>query len=244
MRFLARLCVFLALLWATAAQAVSFVQVKTGSWGTLQTSVNAVFTSGVTAGNLVVIAIVSQDVTQALSVTDSSSDTATDSGLGNKNDSNLNNTAVIGFFTPTAGVTTFTIHIGTTGSNVGTWYLYEISGLSTASFDKAVEATGTGTAASSGATGTQTNSNDAAIQFFASYDTITPTTSGFTDDGVINPADGGHEALSSNASITTTATIGSSTQWITRAVPTKGTAVGGPTCPVTRTLTGDGFGQN
>ncbi len=204
----------------------SFVQVKTGSWGTLQTSVNAVFTSGVTAGNLVVIAIVSQDVTQALTVTDSSSDTATDSGLGNKNDSNLNNTAVIGFFAPTAGVTTFTIHIGSTGSNVGTWYLYEISGLSSASFDKVVEATGTGTAASSGATATLTNSNDAAIQFFASYDTITSTTSGFTDDGFINPGDGGHKVLSSNAALTTTATIASSTQWIAWAVTIKGTAAG------------------
>src|SRR5258706_10817685 len=224
MRFLARLCVFLALLWATAAQAVSFVQVKTGSWGTLQTTVSAVFTSGVTAGNLVVIAIVSQDTTQTLSVTDSSSDTATDSGLGNRNDSNLNNTAIVGFFTPTAGVTTFTIHIGSTGSNVGTWYLYEIGGLSSASFDKAVEATGTGTAASSGATATQTNSNDAAIQFFASYDTITPTTSGFTDDGFINPADGGHNVLSSNASITTTATIATYNQWIAWAVTIKGTS--------------------
>src|SRR5258706_9316647 len=202
----------------------SFVQVKTGSWGTLQTTVNAAFNSGIAAGSIVVIAVVSQDTSQALSVTDSAGDAATDSGLGNRNDSNLNNTAIIGFFAPTPGVTTFTIHIGSTGSNVGTWYLYEISGLSSASFDKAVEATGTGTAASSGATGTQTNSNDAAIQLFASYDTITPTTGGFTDDGFINPADAGHNVLSSNASITATATIASSTQWIAWAVTIKGSA--------------------
>src|SRR5258706_5298270 len=203
----------------------SFVQVKTGSWGTSQTSVNAVFNSGVTAGSCVVIAVVSQSA-GALTVTNSAGDAATDSGAGNISDGNLNNTVIVGFFTPTAGVTTFTIHIAG-GSSVGSWYLYEIGGLSSASFDKVAHATATGTAASSGATGTQTNSNDAAIQFFTSYDTITPTTSGFTDDGFINPADGGHNVLSSNASITTTAAIATSNQWIAWAVTIKGTSAGG-----------------
>src|SRR5260370_22221204 len=190
------------------------------------TSVNAVFNSGISAGSCVVLAIAVQSAS-AVTVTDSASDTVTDSGQGTINDGNSNFTLVVGFFTPTAGTTTWTIHIASTGSSVGNWYMYEIGGLSSTSFDKVVVAQGTSTALSSGASGTQTNSNDAAIEFFTAYDTITPTTSGFTNDGYLNPGDAGHNVLSSNASITTTATTPTSTQWIAWAVTIKGTAAGG-----------------
>src|SRR6266576_2238804 len=148
--------------------AAAFVQINKGDFTTSHASFSVSLSSGVTAGNFVVVAGSFSNSATSVVVSDGG-DTVTDSGKGTVNNAGAaHKTFVVAFFAPTAGTTTFTAtYSGGTSPTFGDLFVWEISGLSSPVFDKVAEAAGTGASYDSGSTGTLSSATEAAIAYLA-----------------------------------------------------------------------------
>lgn len=246
-RLLRLTCLISVLLGATNAEAVIAVrQFKTA--GGAGAATRAVTVTATLAGSVVACGASSDSnggTVTSITFTDGSSDTPTNSSKGTIV-GNVGSSAMAAFFTVTTGVTTFTAHFSATPGSFTEIVCWEITGMTTPSFDKAVEAGGTtGTAMSSGATGTLASSTEIGLGYLISNVGAAANSqgTGWTPDGAsgngltTNGNFSEHIVTSTTASITATATQGSGAfdAWaITLKVP------GAVTCLANRSLLGVG----
>lgn len=148
--------------------AISFVQINKNDFTVSSATFALSFSSGTTAGSIIVVAGSFDNTTTGVTLSNGHSDTVTDSGKGLVNDTVSNiRTFVKAFFTPTTGTTTITATYSGTNPTFGDLFIWEIAGLTSAAFDKVAEANATGGTSSSGSTGTLSSSAEAAIAFGA-----------------------------------------------------------------------------
>lgn len=162
--------------------------------------------SAIAAGTVIVAAggFATPFGTGNFTLVDSASDAVTDSGLGFIADPGSGFlTWCKGFLTASTGVTSVTVHWGS-GPNYGDMYVWAITGLSSATFDKAVQGTGSTSPAVSPSTGTLSSANEAAVGYANTSGTFGGTPgSGWTDDGVTSSTGsaGEHQVTSSTTAI-------------------------------------------
>ncbi len=184
--------------------AISFLQFAIGNNGSGGTA-SATFTNPIAAGSIIAVATVA-DNGATFSFSDGKGDTATDCGQGAMNNGPVGTTVrVVAFLSATAGAQTVTVTTSGTFCEVAIW---EIAGLTSAIFDKAVFTNNLGTSTpTSGSTGTLSSSNEAAIGYGVGNGNFTAAGSGWTGDSV--PTSFGnvteHQIVSSNAAIAATA---------------------------------------
>ena len=171
------------------------------------------FGSPTTAGSVIACALNWQNSASFVSLTDSASDTSTDSGTGSTSDLNSGLVSIKAILAATAGVTTVTATFSV--STASRMHCYEIGGLSAKVFDK-VPAVLTGQSTvpvSTNASTTLTSANEFALAYCSQYsNNFTAVGGGFTSDGASTIATPNirtialHDIVSATTSLTATCT--------------------------------------
>jgi hypothetical protein len=200
--------------------AATFVQAAKNGVATAA-SITGTLGASTTAGNFVVVAGMFARAATGVTVTNNSNPgdavtivaaTFDDTGSGTK-------TFVQAVFAPTAGSTAFKATFSGTTPTFSSIFVWEFSGLTSPTFDKAVHAVGTAATADSGTSGTLTSADEAAIGFFCSNGTGgTAAGSGWSivaGDGIeaSNATFGEHRVVAATTAINATAT-GASGSWV------------------------------
>lgn len=169
--------------------------------------------SPTTAGSVIVVMANWVGGTGTWAFTDSAGDTPTDYGNGLNSDGNASLGSIEAFLSPTTGVTSVTI---TLGASVAThMQVYEVAGLTSKVFDAhpAGVINTTTTSLIAGPTGTLSSSCEFGLVYFTAYGALSAVGGGFTPDVTNNTTvfnlSIGHDVVSSNASLTPTATVAS-----------------------------------
>lgn len=206
--------------------AASFVQISNGGFSTSSASLAVSFSSNVTVGNFVIVAGAFDAAATSVTVTiDGSGGSATDSGVGIINDGSSGlKSFVQAFFVPTGTSKTVTATYSGTNPGFGDLYIWEVSGLSNATFDKVAQASAG--AADSGSTGVLSSATEAAVGYGCTSGGFSAPGIGWTTgqgstvgtnagDGVssFTGSIGEHRVLSATTAINGTATGAVGTMW-------------------------------
>jgi hypothetical protein len=228
--------------------AASFIQINKKDFTSSSASLAVSFSSGTTAGSIILV--VGAFDLNTTSVTLSGGGTVTDSGKGI-----VTTTAGTGcksfikaFFSPTAGTTTITATYSGTNPTFGDLYIYEIGGLTNATFDKVVQASGNSATPSSGSTGTLSSATEAAIAYGCTGANFTTAGSGWsTGQGSTVGTNGGdglstigsigeHQVISATTAISGTATGSGSISFDMWCATVMSSAAAGSQPPFTQVL--------
>lgn len=154
--------------------ALSFVQITKGDFTSSSASFARTFSSGTSAGSIIVAAGSFANNATGVTVSDNNTDAVTDSGLG------VVDIAGVGarifckaFLTATTGTTTVTATFTGGTPGFGDLYIWEIAGFTAPAFDKFVSAAGSALLVDSGSTGTLSSATEAAIAFGCTAGVIT-----------------------------------------------------------------------
>jgi hypothetical protein len=188
--------------------------------GGSNTTVTCTLPVAVAAGDVVIVAAFGgggAGTPASLTISDSSGDTYTDSGLGLVALGWFTGAYRVGMFlTPTVGVTNFTMTIPVANEFIEI-FAWKVSGFTgTPTKDKVVSASGNGATADSGSSGTLTDAAEAAIGYVLAENGSNSAGSGWTiggtniNDGISNLGDlGEHRITSATTAINATAAINS-----------------------------------
>jgi len=144
--------------------APSFVQINKGDFTSARGSFSVSLSSGTTSGNFVAVAGSFDRVATSVTVSNGG-DAVTDSGLGTNDNTSVGKSFIVAFLNCVVGRTTFTATYSGTNPTFGDLYVWEISGLSNAVFDKKAVAQGSAATGDSGSTGTLSSPVEAGIAF-------------------------------------------------------------------------------
>lgn len=218
--------------------ALAFAQVKSQTVSSVS-SQNIVFSSGITSGSIILVTGHLSTGTSNVTLSDPSTDTVTDSGIGFLYDNNSMQLFAKAFFSPTAATTTITATF--TGSCSGRVLAYEVSGFTagTASWDKISSVVGQGSSCDSGNTATLSQANEVAVGYGTDYGAFSGVGAGWTSDGDDNTffdGIGGHRVLASSTALSFSATSGGFVFATALIATVKGTVSGGGTNPVSKII--------
>lgn len=209
--------------------ALAFAQVKSQTVSSVS-SQNIVFPSGIAAGSIILVTGHLSTGTSSVTLSDASTDTVTDSGIGFLYDNNSMQLFAKAFFAPTAATTTITATFS--GSCSGRIIAYEVSGFTaaSASWDKISSNVGQAASCDSGNTATLSQANEVAVGYGTDYSAFTGVGSGWTSDGAdttLFNGIGGHQVLASTTALSFSATSGGFTFATAIIATVKGTLSGG-----------------